>query len=110
MGVKCPRHNAELTIEHTSINMLGNKYPVVTGECPVCKVKYISREIMSSSGSFKIAGQTYEYLNEMETRYPYPHENKSKDKGGNLFHFGFLLLFSPVNLFNQHSYAVGYGK
>ena len=72
MAVKCPKHNAELEIEYTSINMLGNKYPVVTGLCPKCKIKYLSREIMSSSGSFKIGRQAYEYLNEMEIAYPHP--------------------------------------
>jgi hypothetical protein len=72
MAVKCPKHNAELEIEYTSINMLGNKYPVVTGQCPKCKIKYLSREIMSSSGTFKIGGHAYEYLNEMELAYPHP--------------------------------------
>lgn len=72
MGVKCPKHNVDLTIEYTSINMLGNKYPVVAGQCPKCKIKYLSREIMSSSGSFKIGGQAYEYLNAMEMAYPHP--------------------------------------
>ena len=72
MGVKCPKHNVDLEIEYTSIDLLGNKYPVVTGQCPVCKVKYLSREIMSSSGSFKLGGQVYEYLNEMEIAYPHP--------------------------------------
>lgn len=62
----------DLEIEYTSLNMLGHKYPVVTGQCPVCKIKYLSREIMSSSGSFKISGQVYEYLNEMEIAYPHP--------------------------------------
>lgn len=72
MAVKCPKHKVDLSIEYTSINMMGSKYPVVTGECPKCKVKYLSREIMSSSGSFKIGGQAYEYLNEMEIAYPHP--------------------------------------
>ena len=72
MTVKCPKHNADLEIEYTSIDILGNRYPVVTGQCPKCKIKYLSREIMSCNGSFKIAGQAYEYLNEMEIAYPYP--------------------------------------
>lgn len=72
MGVKCPKHNVDLEIEYTSLNMYGSKNPVVTGQCPKCKIKYLSREIMASSGSFKIGGQTYEYLNEMEKAYPYP--------------------------------------
>lgn len=72
MGVKCPKHNVDLEIEYTSINMMGNKYHVVTGQCHKCKIKYLSREIMSSSGSFKIGGQVYEYLNDMEIAHPYP--------------------------------------
>ena len=72
MKVRCPKHKEDLIIKYTSINMLGNKYPVVTGQCPVCKIKYLSKEIMSSSGSFKIGGQAYEYLNEMEMAYPHP--------------------------------------
>jgi len=72
MGVKCPKHNLDLEIEYTSINMYGSKNPVVTGQCPKCKVKYLSREIMSSNGLFKIGGQVYEYLNEMEMAYPNP--------------------------------------
>lgn len=72
MAVKCPKHNVDLEIEYTSINMYGSKNPVVTGQCPKCKIKYLSREIMASSGSFKIGGQTYEYLNEMEIAYPHP--------------------------------------
>lgn len=72
MAVKCPKHNVDLEIEYTSINMYGSKNPVVTGQCPKCKIKYLSREIMASSGSFKIGGQPYEYLNEMEIAYPHP--------------------------------------
>ena len=81
MAVKCPKHNADLEIEYTSIDMLGNRYPVVTGQCPKCKIKYLSREIMSSSGSFKIGGQAYEYSNEMEMAYPHPFKpQKQKEK------------------------------
>lgn len=72
MGVKCPKHNRNLDIEYTTLNIMQNKYPVVTGQCPMCKVKYLSREVLSASGSFSIGGQSYEYLNELEMAYPYP--------------------------------------
>lgn len=80
MGVKCPIHNSELIIDYTSLNMLGNAYPVVTGQCPVCKTRYLSREIMSSSGSFTIDGQRYAYLSEMEKEYPYPFRQTNADR------------------------------
>lgn len=90
MQIKCPQHKIPLEIEERNLDVLGTVYPATIGKCPSCQVRYVNRLIFPSCNTFQIAGESYQYCDELRTLYPPKEpkqslkvcENKSTPKAG----------------------------
>lgn len=88
MQVKCPQHKIPLEIEECTLDVLGTVYPATIGKCPSCQVRYINRLIFPACSTFKIAGESYQYSDDLHALHPpkepqqakKPTENKATPK------------------------------
>lgn len=80
MQIKCPQHKIPLEIEECNLDVLGVVYSATIGRCPSCQVRYINHLIFPACSTFKIAGESYQFSDELHTLYPPKEPQQIKKK------------------------------